>query len=172
MRFKEYVEGKKIYCFCDMDGVLTDFHKHFFDEIGWNIDDIPEKESYKMVHDLSVEWWETMPWKKDGKELWDFLTNNFKNLHILSAPTKEPENKSRKGKITWLTENGFIDQLGMDRIHIANDKEKFVQQDGISILIDDTQKKIDKWRHAGGHGILHTDTSTTITELKNILSAL
>jgi hypothetical protein len=159
-----------IHVFADMDGVLTNWEGHFEDRMGYHYLTISRNESYKVTKTFPVEWWGTMPWMEDGKELWKFLSDNFEDLHILTAPTQDSEQKSEKGKHLWLKKEGFIEQLGIDNIHVAKDKHLYVKEDTVSILVDDTQKKIDKWRAAGGIGILHTDTESTILELKKHLT--
>lgn len=172
MRFREFIEKETPTVFVDLDGVLCDWHKHVIDTIGKHIDEIPKDESYDIVRDFPIEWWETLPWKPDGKELWEFLTSRIDDLHILTSPTRDPEEKSVKGKLLWLNNQGISTQIGKQNIHIDSKKHKYVIPNKVSILIDDTPKKIDKWVEVGGVGILHTDTKSSITELKKIINAV
>jgi FMN phosphatase YigB (HAD superfamily) len=174
MKFKDYLEsvGEGIHIFCDMDGVLTNWEAHFEAEVGKPYGDpsISRNQSYKISKAFPVEWWTTMPWMDDGKELWEFLSKNFSSLHILSAPTSDPEKKSIIGKKKWLEEKGFYQQLGKENIIITPNKHEHVKENGVSVLIDDTWKKIEKWKEAGGIGIHHTSTKDTIQQLKKHLN--
>jgi hypothetical protein len=171
MRFKTYIEGleEEVHMFCDMDGVLTNWELHFQNYHGKSRDDMTKKEGYAASKKLPVEWWATMPWMPDGKELWSYLSEHFESLRILSAPTQDVEEKAIKGKWAWLTEQGFVDQLGKENIIIDAEKHKYVMDSGMSILVDDNEKKIANWRKAGGVGILHTSASNSIKELNKHL---
>jgi hypothetical protein len=155
-----------IHVFCDMDGVLVNFLKHFKDYTKVELDSISRKSQYKILNNLPIEWWATIPWLDDGKELWKHLSINFSSLYILSSPTCDKEEKSIKGKKQWLKEKGITKQIGEDRVIIDIDKHKHVKHIGTSILIDDNEKKISNWRNANGIGILHTNTKDTIEQLK------
>ena len=48
----------------------------------------------------------------------------------------------------------------------ASKKQNYANPD--SILIDDRVSNIDQWVKAGGIGILHTDTVSTINKLKEL----
>lgn len=171
MDFKSYMltEGKEAHVFCDMDGVLVDWEKAFKEYVGKDIDDIPKKESHDICRDLPVEWWINLQWLPDGKELWNYINKNFQNVYILSSPTKDKESKSVKGKWKWLENNNIVNEIGRENIFITPDKYKYVREDGISILIDDTPKKINSWIDAKGIGILHKSTADTISQLKQYL---
>ena len=173
MKFKEFMTDDIKHVFCDMDGCLADFEGHFEAKMGKSFDELKSTmsrtQSFKLTKSLPIEWWATMPWMTDGQELWKYLSENFESLHILSAPTQDVEEKAIKGKWEWLEKENIVTQLGKDRIIINAEKHKFVKPTGVSILIDDKQKKIDHWRKAGGVGILHTSTQNTIRELKEHL---
>lgn len=152
----------KIYC--DMDGVLTDFNKQFQSlnpehltpskyetkygkDKFWNFIDVDNK----------VKFWETMPWKPDGKQLWEYIVKY--NPTLLSAPSRSPA--SRLGKRKWVKNN-------LPKTHLilaAPDKKQNYSKKN-SILIDDLPDNIEQWRSQGGIGILHTNTQDTIKQLQ------
>lgn len=168
--FIHFIEQQEnTYVFCDMDGVLTDFDAHFRAKHGKSLDSIPKPKSYEVLKKEPVEWWATMPWKKDGKQLWDHLIKNVPTdqLYILSSPTKDKELKAHDGKLQWLKNNGIEKQIGRENIIIDSDKHKYVKDNGKSILIDDTPEKIEKWMNANGTGVLHKSTLETLKELSN-----
>lgn len=159
-----------VHMFCDMDGVLADFEKHFLEYTGRNIKEIEKPESYKVISSLPIEWWATIPWMPQAKLLWDFLYNNFENLNILSSPSSDKQRKSHKGKMQWLEKEGIVKQITEENCIIAENKHHYVIEGETCILIDDTPKKIDSWKKAGGIGILHTDVNKTLDELKKYLT--
>ena len=166
-------ENKKDYIiYCDMDGVLTDFEKSIKDGFlnDWNkkhktkIKDgwaFSKKYNiskfWKNIELLGLEFWSNMSWMKDGKELWNYIKD--KNIKILSSPSQDK--KSKEGKLIWCDR-----ELNLKPI-LSNNKERYADKN--SILIDDLPKNINKWVDAGGIGILHKNTKTTIKKLKEIL---
>jgi hypothetical protein len=170
--------------FCDMDGVLCDFDKAFKS----SNDDGLSFEEYDKVNGKGSGWaiiskqgegyWSNLEWMPDGKELWDYL-NTISAPTILSSPSREYS--SIKGKMKWINVNLGISQdtpttKSKDwdkstRIILSSHKHLYVLPDPNvkSILIDDTQSKIDKWTEAGGIGILHTSTVDTISKLQDII---
>ena len=171
MLFSEFASKPDVHVFCDMDGVLTDWHGHFVETFGKDIDEFGPKR-FDITKELPSEWWVEMPWKDDGQELWEYLTKNFDSLHILSAPTQDVEEKCEAGKRIWLKQKGVTQQITEERCIINSEKHKFIKESGVSILIDDREKKINKWKEAGGKGVLHTSTKDTIRQLQEIIRGL
>ncbi len=149
-------------CFVDLDGVLTDFEKKLAETLGkkldreWDFGNDPKV--WAKIDDAGEEFWVTMEWMPDGHELWDYI-KDFKPT-VLTSPSRHPTSKS--GKKIWLKEN----LPGVPAI-IDSKKEEYAK-DGY-ILIDDREKNIKKWEEAGGIGVLHKDTKSTIKKLKKIM---
>jgi hypothetical protein len=169
MSFKLFLEAEKKekMVFCDLDGVLCDFRKQFKKRIGKDIDSIPDEKSYDLVNSFPVDWWATMDWLPDGKQLWNYLRSHCSDLHILSAPTTDIEGKSIKGKLLWLQRQGITADIGEKNIILDQQKWKHVQPQKDCYLIDDRPTNIEKWIKRGGIGILHRSTAKTIKELKD-----
>jgi hypothetical protein len=166
--------------FQDMDGCLTDFLDHFRN---FNKEKLSSKEYEEKYGDGSiwpiidaggVDYWRTMPWMKDGKELWDYVSKF--NPTILSAPSRNPDSKT--GKVLWLKENVNLPNYdvqtkakhgwdGKSKIILNSDKWRYVSGP-FDILIDDTPKKINAWKNAGGFGILHISAKDTISQLQQL----
>ncbi len=132
----------KIYC--DMDGVLVDFDEGYKALTG------------KPTNHSDVQ---------DKNEFW----NNFKqglvdnkisplNPTLLSAPTRDPQ--SRLGKRIWVKKNIPGTPL---ILAAAPMKKNYARKN--AILIDDKISNINEWNEAGGIGILHTSTATTLDKL-------
>lgn len=178
-------ENGGIRLFCDMDGVLTDFDRGF-KRLRANEDHLKPKEYEKkhgknsiwpLIDHRGIKFWKRLPWKKDGRELWDYI-KRYTPI-ILSAPSKSPD--SVKGKLYWLKLNLGINEKnpakkveewdGSQKVILTADKGAFAKSKN-DILIDDRRPNIDKWTEAGGTGILHNDSTDTIRILEEILAKL
>ena len=170
IKIKQLLNKKSKYkIFCDMDGVLTDFDKAFTDvadietKDGWQYKKLYGGEKFwGIIKKEGLKFWSQMPWTKDGKKLWKYLTNTKLELSILSAPSTHDNGVSKKGKILWCNEH-----LGPN-VNVLLEDDKFKYADKNSILIDDLEKNILPWREHGGIAILHTSAQKTISELKKM----
>ena len=154
-------ENTKI--FCDMDGVLTNMVKHYFELTGKDLEDkVNNRKWYQDIHG-NFEFWRDMPWLDDGKELWHFIKSY--GPCVLTSPTLDKNCK--KGKIEWVKR-----ELGEDvPIIVALKKHLIFNEESLEgkILIDDKEKNIDPWVSMGGIGVLHKTASDSIAQLKKIL---
>ena len=163
--FAEHSTLPEIYC--DMDGVLADFHKAI-DLLYGTHDPLVElsdeiKQNLTLAHS---DFFATLPWMKDGKALWKFISKFKPN--ILSAAPQGWLPDAIPDKKIWITQhlrpapkNIFIGK--------RSEKRKYsIKQGTANILIDDYYRNIKEWREAGGIGIHHTSTPKTIDELKKL----
>ena len=109
-----------------------------------------------------------MPWTRDGKQLWSYLKKY--NPHILSAYSIEDPN-CIPGKMRWLRKEVGYTQNSMINIVRRREKKDFAMKGSAikrqpAILIDDYPKNISDFKSAGGIGIIHSNTQTTISQLK------
>jgi hypothetical protein len=161
--FLKQINNRSI--FCDLDGVLVNWQKGFYDVYKMNFADFENKygssKAWTEINKLGVKWWANLSWLKDGKQLWKYI-EQF-NPIILTAPSTNPA--SIAGKKIWIKR-----ELGIDIPYII-DKEKWkhINNDG-DILIDDMAHNIYPWNKKGGIGILHKNTNLTIAKLENILN--
>lgn len=186
--FQEFINEKseptqKVRIFCDLDGVLVDFDRGF-QEIPENYNkftpkDYEEKNGknsiWKLIEKYGSDYWVNLPWKSDGRELWDYIKRY--NPIILSSPSLSQS--SIEGKTRWVANNLDItddpvtdpaDYSPGDKLILYKDKFKFAESSS-DILIDDTEKKLTDWTEAGGTGILHTDATETIRLIEEILTS-
>lgn len=107
-----------------------------------------------------------LEWMAGGKELWQFITNNFLKAKILSTLGKSDkiDKQTTQGKLTWIRHN--IPSLQMNDIILVDNKHKkrHYSKPG-DIIIDDTPIVVQEWVQKGGIGILHKTASNTIAEL-------
>ena len=63
----------------------------------------------------------------------------------------------------------WVSRLGNPKIHFRSKDKKREFANKNSILIDDLKSNIQEWKASGGIGILHKNTNSTISQLKDIL---
>ena len=167
--------------FCDLDGVLVDFNRGF-KNLKSNTERLSPEEYEKkhgknsiwpLIDEEGPEYWANLKWTKDGRELWDYLSQY--NPIILSSPSRSKS--SIEGKMKWINRNLGISQEKPttssknwdpeSRIILSQHKYLYASS-ADDILIDDTKAKLDKWTGAGGTGILHNDSTDTIKILEQI----
>lgn len=152
----------KVYKFyCDMDGVIVDFDKGYEKLTGIKMNGIfrSDPDFWDPINKAGVDFWVKMDWAPDGRQLWNYI-EKYKPI-ILSAPSNRDE--SRVGKQLWV-------QRELPGVHLylryAKHKIEFAAPD--AILIDDRLENIENWVNAGGIGIHHTSTESTIHHLKKM----
>ena len=154
--------GSSIKIFVDLDNTLTDFDKQLAELLnkklirGWDFGNDPE--IWKKIDDAGTKFWSEMDFMPDGQELWNFI-KKF-NPTVLTAPSRHPS--SKKGKRSWVKK-----YLQDASCIIDEKKDKHAKKD--YVLIDDRKKNIKKWEEAGGVGVLHKNTKSTIKKLKKIM---
>jgi FMN phosphatase YigB (HAD superfamily) len=147
--------------FCDMDGVLVDFNKGYFELTGHNLDGEHRTDTHfwDPINEAGYDFWINLEWMPDGKELWSYIEKYEPEL--LSAPSRQPD--SRVAKNDWVNRE-------LPNVHLilrsAKHKKDFASP--TSILIDDRVDNIADWVSAGGIGILHKNTEDTILQLKDL----
>ena len=148
----------KIYC--DMDGVIVDFDKGYFDLTGEraSFGTDPEK-FWAPITKAGVAFWLKLPWMPDGKQLWNYIKRY--NPDLLSAPSREESSKI--GKRLWVKRNVPGTKL---ILRSAERKQEFATPN--AILIDDRADNIQRWNDAGGIGIHHTSAENTIKQLQKL----
>jgi 5'(3')-deoxyribonucleotidase len=152
---------KKYTIYCDLDGVLTNFRKGYYELTGIDIDrnfaNTPE--FWAPINKAGYSFWINLEWMPDGKILWRYISQY--NPYILSAPSNKKS--SRKGKTDWVKRELPETKLILKK---AEEKKDFAAPN--SILIDDLIENINDWNNAGGIGILHINTKTTIQKLQKM----
>lgn len=150
--------------FLDMDGVISFWEKSAAKTLGIDINDEKIREEIKngkrletyvggdsvmwpKIDKEGTKWWrdmELLPW---GKKLYEKIKEKGDHFSFLTSPSSNPT--SSAGKIEFLHKHfgdGFKDFL------IGNNKEFCASPR--ALLIDDTDKKVKKFRSFGGHAFL------------------
>ena len=162
IKFYKEAKGELPRIYCDMDGVLCDFEYAANRVTGQVWVGLRTGQDWGSIK-KTKNFWSTLPWKSGGRQLWNYI-KKF-DPHILSAYTTEDPN-CKPGKRRWLSNN-----IGLsgNRINLVRRSEKRnFAMDGRrpAILIDDYPKNISDFKSAGGIGIVHSNTQTTISQLK------
>lgn len=168
--FLEFSNDKKLgTIYLDMDGVLCDFIGRVKELTGEDFGspslDRKGKTELKSEIHSHKKFWHEMKWMPGGEQLYKFV-KPFRP-QILSAYADWDKN-SIPGKYEWNRVNTGISK---QRINLVRRSEKldYAVTDGVqNILIDDYIKNIREFEKAGGIGIHHIDTATTISKLKKI----
>lgn len=170
MRFQEYIleenNYKKIYL--DMDGVIVDFvdaADRIFNIKSKNQWNNMKKSHWTKINSIGQKFWSDMSWTKDGKDLWNYLRKNYKDIQILSAHPLD-KGESELGKRMWLRKNIGSAYAANAIICLGIDKQTYA--DVNNILIDDSERNVRQWINQGGIGIYHKNTKNTIKQLKEI----
>jgi FMN phosphatase YigB (HAD superfamily) len=163
-------EHPKYIIFCDMDGVLVDFDKGYYQLTGkhtHHADVQVKKEFWKTFNNAissqntsEFKYWSELEWMSDGKQLWSYIKKY--NPYILTAPTFNPE--SKEGKSLWVTKH--LDNVRKLYFKSSSTKAEYSRKN--RILIDDRAATIDDWNARGGIGILHVSAQDTIQQLKQL----
>lgn len=149
----------KIYC--DMDGVLVNFDKGYFQLTGIDsTEGLPNNHTFwDPINKAGYDFWFNLEWMPDGKRLWKYISKY--NPELLSAPSRQED--SRVAKHDWVNKE-------LPGVHLilrsAKNKKEFATPK--SILIDDRIANINDWREAGGIAIHHVNTKHTIDQLKSL----
>ncbi len=114
---------------------------------------------YRRLED-DFEFWLSLPWTSDGKDLWNYLSNLTPQIKILTAPMKGEG--CRAGKLAWVQKN-----LGTKfEVILEEDKWKHASSNGL--LIDDTFQKVKDWSSKGGLVIHHISAHDTLERLNEL----
>ena len=148
-------------CFIDMDGVLVDFvnlalkiHDREDLQTNWppgetdihRLLNISKSDFWEKLDSLGASLWKNLPPYPWYQELIG-IVESFSPWTILTSPSLNPECPT--GKVQWM--NLHL-QEGFRNFLIGPQKHLLAQSD--RVLIDDSDVKIDQFRHAGGKAIL------------------
>jgi FMN phosphatase YigB (HAD superfamily) len=149
--------------YCDMDGVIVDFERGYNDLTGKktpSVDSTYNKNDFwSTITKAGKDFWAELNWMSDGQQLWDYIKQY--NPTLLTAPSREES--SRIGKQEWIDVN-----IPGTPVEFKQAKDKKDLAEPNAILIDDRKDNIQQWIDAGGIGIRHTSTESTIKQLQKL----
>lgn len=156
----------KISCiYLDMDGVIADFYKRYFERYKLAPREAEKKKEFNKYFDefIDTQQFATLEMMDGAMDGIEFLRKAPVPTEILSSTANEAryETISRQ-KLIWLQNHGITFKPNF--VPGKRHKWKFAKPD--TIIIDDTESVIDDWRKAGGIGILHKDWRNTLAILR------
>lgn len=156
----------EITLYLDMDGVLANFDKAYraFD---------PLKEDRKRFRASVMEFkiFEDLEFMPGAKELLSHVDSLDVNIEILTSMGTHDEMQgleAKRQKIIWLNKHGIKYKPNFSR----NKQEKAQYASAKAILVDDSVGCIHPFVYAGGHGILHSNSTDTISMLNTVVGKL
>ena len=150
--------------YVDLDGVLADFPGAVKERFGREIHEIPKNVLWSKIqhyNDNHEPWFYSLPKMRDADILWGYLTENFKNVEILSASGTTPRDAPGQKK-AWVG-NHFGWDVRTNIVSSASEKAAFAKPN--ALLIDDTARAVNPFIKAGGIAVLHTSARSTISAL-------
>jgi len=164
---KKIHKNKTFIIFCDMDGVLCSWDSRVKEILGDQFDTCSKSYKWAMITKYNNEvqpFYETLNKMPDADNLWNFLTETFQYVTILSAAGSTPRDAHIQ-KRNWLRKH--FGEVNTIIVRDGGDKAKFANSR--TILIDDREKVLKPFREASGIGILHTSAISTINEIKELI---
>ena len=154
--------------FLDLDDVLNEFTMSTLKSLGCNIEDYDPKWGWDIVRAANAShplrnftpstFWDSLDQKhwatRPESEICSWLIKRSEglvgreNVHILSAPTLDPD--CLAGKLEWIHAN--LPQWIHRQYLLGSQKHLCASPD--AVLIDDRDKNVDDFRLAGGRSIL------------------
>lgn len=144
----------------DLDGVLKNFRKGVIDRFGVDV----ERDTYEHIWSeimFDASFWSNLEDMEGAFDIWHQLEGY--DRRILSGGCR-PLEISAAGKTASVHET-----YGPDVPVIITDarlKQEFCRPG--DILIDDKQQNVERWREAGGIGILHFDPEFTLHSIRQL----
>ena len=160
--------------YLDMDGVLADFKRGVLELCHMEAQD----QNGKMDPETENRMWEKIR-KTDhfyskleplpgAKEMFDAIYAKYKSRCEILTGVPRPERgitTAGPDKIEWT--HRLLSPKVKVNIVLRKEKKKYCK-DPQDILIDDYEKNIREWKEAGGTGILHTSSESTLEQLKEL----
>jgi hypothetical protein len=149
--------------YVDLDGVLVDFQKGYYELTGLDLQGKYVKfddKAWTHVDARGPSFWADLEWTNDGLILWNYI-RKYKPK-ILSSPSRS--SSSREGKTIWCNRL----KPSMSELILEPRHKKQLYSGENKILIDDMPSTIKEWTEKGGIGIHHTSAYMTIKQLRQL----
>lgn len=158
--------------YVDMDGVLTDFNKHFKDRTGVEKSQAQLDGTYRnwMLNLVETDFFKTLPSSKtlnDGMLGLIQIASSMVQVEILTSygPWYDPKLKlgdqfgvkTHAAKVDWLNNHNISRYISkFNGVPDCTDKHRFGNKN--TFLIDDQVENVDGFKSFGGSGIVYFDT--------------
>lgn len=158
--------------FVDMDGVLSDFDKRYFDLFQARSIDLKEAgrlDEYDDNWNRFVKEWHfgTLDFFKGAELLIEYLNSLSVEKVILSSSANFVQhNDIVFQKTYWLR----VRKIEWAPVILPGKRYKKAFAEPSAVLIDDTPSNVNDFRNYGGGAVLHRNVEETIKELQKIMS--
>lgn len=157
--------------FVDMDGVLSDFDKRYFDLFQTRSLSLKEEgklEEYNRNWNRFVDEWHfgTLDFFEGAERLVEFLNSLDTDKAILSSSAgfdKFYDIVTQKSY--WLK----VRKIDWAPVIVPGKRYKKAFADPSTLLIDDTSTNVNDFRNFGGSAILHRNVDETIEEIRKLM---
>ena len=150
--------------YLDMDGVLADFNKAFAEIRSGEEDRIRFRRAV-----LEYNIFEGLDFMPDAQQLLNHVSKlrdvRIEILTSMGTFNEEQGQSAKYQKMKWLNEKNI--PYPPNFVRTKTEKAQYATPD--SILIDDSVGCISPFIRKGGHGILHTNASETISILDSLI---
>jgi 5'(3')-deoxyribonucleotidase len=152
--------------FVDLDGVLADFDRHYYEQFGIKTDrNAPEPPGFWTPIEQHGAFFATMPVIPDALRLWEGAKRLHPNPIILTGiPRIENVQEHKRG---WVHQH--IDPHATVICCRSKDKRKHGKPG--DVLVDDWHKYRHLWEEMGGVFVLHTSATASLCEVASIFGA-
>jgi 5'(3')-deoxyribonucleotidase len=160
------VESMNYKIYMDLDGVVADFNKMVVKLTGKSAQELDDAgELWDVLldqHSKGFKIWGDLDLMPDAKKLWNYIKKY--DVTVLTSTGSTLHKDGKKEKKDWVRKHFGL----KDIIATTSGSKKAMYAEPNAILIDDMAKNIDKWKSAGGIGIIHTSATNTINRLKTL----
>lgn len=160
---RRVAKPRSITIYCDMDGVLADFHGHIEKVTGKEFNSMKRWEHFHAIDKelkKGNDVWGALEKLPDADRLMQYISQYD---HVVLTSTGGDE-RAEPQKRAWLNKHYpgvpiiFAETGAKTNVHAGPDR----------LLIDDRNVAVDPWLESGGLAILHTSTDNTIRELNKL----
>jgi len=145
--------------FCDMDGVLADFDRHYFNLFGVRLTKGGNPGVWANLR-KTPSFFDTIPPMSDALELWARI-EQYEPVILTGIPNKRDVPEAEANKVNWI--HHYI-SFGAE-VRCCRSQDKCLHACPGDILIDDREKYKHLWIDMGGTWITHHSAAETIAIL-------
>ena len=163
------MKNTRYHIYLDLDGVFANFEKRLVEFTKAEPWSLSSKDMWTAInyYDRFIQpFFSTLEKMPECDRLWSFVTENFESYSFLSAKGTGQDNYAEQ-KAQWVSENICTSTLVEC---VERGAEKYVKAAPHHVLVDDMERNIDAWVHAGGIGILHRSVDDTLEQLSKLLA--
>ncbi len=147
--------------FLDLDGVMADFVNASFDihkmdrpkgKLSWNYFEewgISQEEFWRPINEKGAKFWQDLEKYEWFDEVLEYVVSKDPEFSICTSPSNHWS--SYAGKAKWI--NKHFPKGTLQRSFFCTKKYRLAKHYD-SVLIDDSETNVHKWKNFGGHAVL------------------